>query len=321
MAAILEGANLRLLPPRDADNRRIRHVSDPASVTAGLVYVRRCLRAHQPFGVITGSVRSLDALLLRIAADCAAREDLHTVRIAVSTDCVQSFLSACLAQLGFELSEPSLEDLQKVMVVFLRHESARGRRTVVILDDTDHCSPHVLELMKVLSAVRAGATPAVTFILAGSPDLHRILNSPGMSGLRQYTRQRFDIDEGLVSAATVEPESLRWKKSAVSGDVIQRSITVMHDGVIVERRELLPGRLLIGRSGHSGLCLESRFVSRNHAALLVTSRETVIVDLQSTNTTLVNGEVTASRKLEHGDLLTIGDFRLRFDCRRPLQLA
>ncbi|MDP2322705.1 MAG: FHA domain-containing protein [Gammaproteobacteria bacterium] len=321
MAALLEGATPRLLPFADGTNRRIRQVFDPASVTAGLVYVRRCLRAHQPFGVITGSVRSLNALLLRVAADCAVREDLHTVRIASSTDSVQVFLSVCLAQLGFELNEPALDDLHNLMVVFLRHESARGRRTVVILEDTDHCGPHVLELMKTLSSVRAGATPAITFVLTGSPGLHRILNSPGMAGLRQHTRQRFDIDDGLVSSETVETKILRRGNSAVAGEVLQRSLAVMRDGKIVERRALLPGRLLIGRSGHSGLRLESRYVSRNHAALLVTSRETVIVDLQSTNATLVNGQVTASQKLEPGDLLSIGDFRLRFDCRRPLQLA
>lgn len=321
MAALLEGVTPGFIPCPDGNNRRIRQIFDPASVTAGLVYVRRCLRAHQPFGVITGSIRSLDALLLRIAADCAVREDLHTVRIASSTDSVQAFLSACLTQLGFELSEAALDDLHNLMVVFLRHESARGRRTVVILEDTDHCGPHVLELMKTLSCVRAGATPAITFILTGSPRLHRILNSPGISGLRQHTRRRFDIDDGVISAESIETKILQSGYSAVSGDVLPRSLAVIRDGMIVERRELLPGRLLIGRSGHSGLRLESRYVSRNHAALLVTLREAVIVDLQSTNATLVNGQVASSQKLKHGDLLTIGDFRLQFDCRRPLQFA
>jgi type II secretory pathway predicted ATPase ExeA len=170
--------------------------------TDGRDYVRRCLRRHQPFGVITGSAPDRNALVLRITADCAVHDSLHTVRVAVPTESAQAFLSVCLGQLGFELFDATLDNLHDLMVVFLRHESARGRRTVVIVEKADHCGLPVFNCMRALSRVRAGATPGITFVLTGSPDLHRILDSPDIAGLRQSTRQRFDLDRGLVSTET-----------------------------------------------------------------------------------------------------------------------
>lgn len=130
------------------------------------------------------------------------------------TGSAQAFLSICLGQLGFELFDATIHDLQDLMVAFLRHESARGRRTVVIVEKADHCGLSVFECMQALSRVRAGATPGITFVLTGSPGLHRILDSPDVAGLRQCTRQRFDLDRGLVSTVTA--------RTVITGDAITR---------------------------------------------------------------------------------------------------
>jgi pSer/pThr/pTyr-binding forkhead associated (FHA) protein len=88
----------------------------------------------------------------------------------------------------------------------------------------------------------------------------------------------------------------------------------MLDGVIVERHPVTTGRLLIGRSPQSGLRLDSPYVSRHHAMLLITPHSLEVIDLQSTNRTLVNGTVAERQSLEHGDLLAIGNFRVRYEC-------
>lgn len=185
MAALIESTAFSRLPESDSRD-----------------YVRRCLRRHQPFGVITGSGPARNALVMRIMADCQAHESLHTARIAVPTHSAEAFLAALLAQLGIEQFQATPDDLHDLMVAFLRHEGARGRRTVAILERTDHCGLPVFEIMRELSQVRVGATPPITFILTGSPDLHRILDSIALSGLKEFTRQRFDLDQGLVSART-----------------------------------------------------------------------------------------------------------------------
>ena len=321
MAALFEGETLSPLPghPGPAAAKSV----DSPSLIAALAYAGRCLRGHRPFGIITGSATGLGALVDRLTADYDVREDLHTVRIASPTDDVQTFLESCLAGLGFELLQATLEDLQNLMTVFLRHESARGRRTVVIVEATERYGPHVLEFMQKLSRIRAGATPALTFVFTGSPGLHRILDSRGMAGLSQFTRERFDLDRSLAWVMTPEKAVTvagPWSGSApvdeqpATDAVATRNLVVMLDGVIVERRPVTPGRLLIGRSPQSGLRLDSPYVSRHHAMLLITPHSVEMIDLQSTNRTLVNGNVAERQSLEHGDLLAIGNFRVRYEC-------
>lgn len=311
-------------PPRDDPARAAPPAADSPKVTAALAYAMRCLRGHRPFGIITGNAASLASLVNRLTADCQARDDLHLVRALSPTDSVQVFLADCLAQLGFELGQAGLDDMHNLLVVFLQHEAARGRRTVAVVENTCLFGPRVLEFMQTLAKVRGGATPAMTLLLTGSGQLHRVLDSPGMAEHQHFTRERFDLDRALLS---VVPDGglpgisgpgstarlLRQRSEAVSPG--RPSVVIMLDGRILARRLLALGRVLIGRGPTSDLRLDSRYVSRNHAALLVAEDHVVIIDLQSTNATLVNGQEASSRRLEHGDIIAIGNFRLRFDTR------
>jgi hypothetical protein len=309
---------LARIPPRsDIANPR----PDPAGVTAALAYVNRRLRGHRPFGILTGSSTGMAALMSRAASELGAREDLHLVHIAQPMEGVHAFLAASLGQLGFELGQAALDDLHNLFVVFLRHEAARGRRTVAIIEATEHSGPRVLEFLQTLSKVRAGATPAITFVLAGSRDLHRVLDSPGMSGLRPFTRERFDLDRALAWVTPGRAQPIKVPPAPAAVPASPGRLVVMLDGVIVERRPLAPGRLVIGRSRHAGLRLNSRYVSRQHAALAVAGEGVTVTDLGSTNSTLVNGQPVTSQQLEHGDLIAIGNFRVRYDCRPEADLS
>ena len=290
-----------------------------ATLTAASAYLNRCLRGQRPFAVLTGSVQAaLGALLDHLVGECQLREDLHLVRIAAPDDSIQDFLTRALTQLGFEFQAVELDDLHNLLVVFLRHEGARGRRTVFLIEHTERCGPRVLEFLQVLSRVRVAATPAATFVLAGTPALSRILDSRGMAGLKQFTRERFDLDAAVVRIAEPALSVVRSLPAGLpaaepSASTLRRSLVVMLDGVVLERRTLASGRLLIGRSAHNDLCLQSRFVSRHHAVLIVTDTETHIVDLRSTNSVRVNGQAVQNQALAAGDLLSIGNYQLRFD--------
>ena len=291
-----------------------------ATLTAASAYLNRCLLGQRPFAVLTGSVQqTLGTLLDHLAAECQRRDDLHLVRINAPGDSIPDFLMRALTQLGFELQAVEADDLHNLLMVFLRHEGARGRRTVFLIEHTEQCGPRVLEFLQVLSRVRVSAIPAATFVLAGTQTLCRILDSPGMAGLKQFTRERFDLDAAVVRVAESALSVVRSPHAAgrsPSGpvDAIQRrSLVVMLDGAILERRTLACGRTLIGRSQHNDLCLRSCFVSRHHAVLIVTENEVHIVDLRSTNPVRVNGQPVKNQALAAGDLLTIGNYQLRFD--------
>jgi pSer/pThr/pTyr-binding forkhead associated (FHA) protein len=73
------------------------------------------------------------------------------------------------------------------------------------------------------------------------------------------------------------------------------------------------GRFVIGRAETCQLALDDPLVSRNHAALVVTSDTVTVEDLGSRNGVKVNGErVEGRQKLVLGDVLAIGvrEFKL-----------
>ncbi|RLB53220.1 MAG: hypothetical protein DRI34_13720 [Deltaproteobacteria bacterium] len=69
----------------------------------------------------------------------------------------------------------------------------------------------------------------------------------------------------------------------------------------------------IGRTSECDLVIpDDDRVSRVHARLDWDGSNWVLVDLGSTNGTLVNGEPITERKLQPGDIIEVGDTRLRF---------
>jgi len=68
----------------------------------------------------------------------------------------------------------------------------------------------------------------------------------------------------------------------------------------------------IGRSEDNDICLQSRGLSRQHAVITATANGFLLRDLSSQNGTAVNGASVAEHALADGDLITLGDARLRF---------
>jgi DNA-binding winged helix-turn-helix (wHTH) protein len=77
------------------------------------------------------------------------------------------------------------------------------------------------------------------------------------------------------------------------------------------------GETSIGRDPEAGIHLDSAKVSRNHARILVSGSDAVVEDLGSTNGTfLADKRVTGPVRLQHGDEIGIGPFRLTFRVTR-----
>jgi pSer/pThr/pTyr-binding forkhead associated (FHA) protein len=71
-------------------------------------------------------------------------------------------------------------------------------------------------------------------------------------------------------------------------------------------------RLAIGRSPEAGVFLDDVTVSRNHALLVSRSDGTYIDDLGSLNGTYVNRSRIESRKIEDGDEIQVGKYKLSY---------
>jgi chromosome segregation ATPase len=75
---------------------------------------------------------------------------------------------------------------------------------------------------------------------------------------------------------------------------------------------VLRGRTTIGRDSDNDLPLPINSVSRHHAVLIPAFRSALLQDLGSTNGVLVNRRRVRCARLEHGDVITLGEAKLRY---------
>src|SRR5712691_2215458 len=92
----------------------------------------------------------------------------------------------------------------------------------------------------------------------------------------------------------------------------QEIVTVTMNGV---PREIDKQRFVLGRSKDCDIQLADPNVSRRHAELRQEGSAYWLIDLDSTNGSMVNGRRTARAKLESGDTITIGSTELLFERR------
>jgi predicted component of type VI protein secretion system len=97
----------------------------------------------------------------------------------------------------------------------------------------------------------------------------------------------------------------------IDSHAMEKLIVLTDDGP-VEEFPLAEQRISIGRDETNAVCLGDKSVSRHHATLKRVFRGFLLEDEQSTNGTRVNGKLITKQFLNHGDLIEIGKYHLRY---------
>jgi type II secretory pathway predicted ATPase ExeA len=71
-------------------------------------------------------------------------------------------------------------------------------------------------------------------------------------------------------------------------------------------------RVLIGRTEHNDVHIDSKFISRHHALLVRHGDATLLMDLNSANGTFVNSRRISNQVLANEDVITVGDYGIKF---------
>lgn len=71
-------------------------------------------------------------------------------------------------------------------------------------------------------------------------------------------------------------------------------------------------KLSIGRKPNNDICLNHLAVSGHHSQIITVLESSFLEDLNSTNGTYVNSRLVKKHALENGDLINIGDYRIKF---------
>jgi general secretion pathway protein A len=89
-------------------------------------------------------------------------------------------------------------------------------------------------------------------------------------------------------------------------------LTVTNNGSVIQEMTMDKARVLVGRSEHNDIAVNSRFISRHHALLVRHGSTTFLMDLNSTNGTFVNSKRVSNHVLLHDDVITVGHHRIKF---------
>jgi pilus assembly protein CpaF len=89
------------------------------------------------------------------------------------------------------------------------------------------------------------------------------------------------------------------------------AVVITDEGGVQSKLSFSKPELTVGRVQGNDIVLAKRNVSKQHARLLLKDNQAVVIDLNSTNGTWVNGrKITAPYPLKHGDKIYIADFIL-----------
>jgi pSer/pThr/pTyr-binding forkhead associated (FHA) protein len=84
------------------------------------------------------------------------------------------------------------------------------------------------------------------------------------------------------------------------------------DGVVIKDVQLTKDRTTLGRRPYNDIVIDNLAVSGEHAVLQMSGAATFLEDLNSTNGTYVNGKAIKKQQLQHGDMVEIGKYKIRF---------
>lgn len=90
------------------------------------------------------------------------------------------------------------------------------------------------------------------------------------------------------------------------------TLVISIDGAVIKEVQLAKERTTLGRRPYNDIVIDNLAVSGEHAVLSVVDGTVIIEDLRSTNGTYVNGQPILRQTLNHGDLLDIGKYKIRF---------
>src|SRR5262245_6340933 len=144
------------------------------------------------FSVITGEVGAGKTTLVR---HLLRKIDPKTINIGLISNTPQGrdeLLQSIMVSLNlpFEGASPAL---LKTFQEFLYAHHARGRRTILIVDEAQNLNPDALEGLRMLSNINVDKSQFLQLMLVGQPQLKKMLSRPQMLQFAQRVSSDFHL--------------------------------------------------------------------------------------------------------------------------------
>jgi type II secretory pathway predicted ATPase ExeA len=155
-------------------------------------YMESSIWLADGFVVITGEIGSGKTTLIE-----SFLEDLPENVVLGHVNQTQltpvEFLQALLVEFGFEPFKMRKVELLSMLKDYLIEQYAQGKTLLLVIDEAQNLSRRVLEELRMLSGIEAQKEKLLRVILAGQPELARVLDQPRLEQLKQRVRLQFHL--------------------------------------------------------------------------------------------------------------------------------
>lgn len=146
-----------------------------------------------PITVITGEIGSGKTTLIRHLLN-SLNEDITVGLISNTHNSFGELLTWVCSAFSLEHQGIDKVEMYQDFINFMISEYAKGKRTVLIVDEAQNMDRNTLEELRVISNVNADKDQILQLILVGQPELRDILRRPDMEQLAQRVSVNYHLD-------------------------------------------------------------------------------------------------------------------------------
>ena len=201
--------------------------------STGLTMLQYGLSNRAGITVLTGTIGSGKTTLIRRLLD-EIPADIEIGLISNTHASFGNLLQWVSVAFGLPVKSDDKPYLHDEFGRYLIENYARGKRTVLILDEAQNLKPGMLEELRLLNNINADKDQVLQLVLVGQPELRETLRSPNLA---QFV-QRIEVDYHLRSLSAKDTDAyIRHRLNTAGGDrdlfdpVGRRFVHYVCDGV------------------------------------------------------------------------------------------
>lgn len=183
----------------------------------------------------------------------------------------REMLASIAQELGLRFNPPaSTREMTNALNRYLLAAHARGRHTVLIIDEAQNLTPEVLEQLRLLTNLETSEKKLLQIVLLGQPELQQLLSQKNLRQLNQRIGARYHLQplgrEDIQRYLAYRLQVAGRRDSLFTSGAIRR-ITRLSGG-IPRLINLLADRSLLGAYARSQTVVDRRTVSQAAAEVL-----------------------------------------------------
>jgi type II secretory pathway predicted ATPase ExeA len=264
----------------------------------------------------------------------------------------RELVSGMLSQYGVDVIPQQDEQMLQTLGNYLSQKTRVGEAPILIVDNADRLGSSTLSLLNWLAALDAQGRWALRIVLTGRESMADLASKHSMRNIERrhpavytmnplshreavnYLRTRLiaaggeSVDEVFpIDVCEVLHEQARGWPGRLNDFALEamarmdelkdtRSaprVIVTCDGETLAEYALTKRECIIGRDDMADIVIKDNYVSKLHAMLQLYSNAVVLLDLNSTNGTLVNSVETPKKVLRNRDVISLGKHRLKVE--------